>query len=360
MGCAVEVRVRNASHVQSRGAEPRRKRSFLTTTILVTGVGGGVGQSVIKSLAGSGYRIVGADAEPLAAGLYAVDRGYRLPYASDPAYADCLLDIAKREAAALVFPGLDAELGPLARAASRFVAEGVTPIVSREDVVAIADDKLETARFLSRAGLAAPATFPLAADVLERLSLPIVLKPRVGGARSRGVMVVRDRQELQAALIRIAEHPYVAQEHLDGTELTCSAVTLEGTVHGPIILRRTLRDGDTYKAFVVFDDRITAVVRQAATALQPFGACNFQLRLHHGEPTIFEINARCSGTTHCRTLAGFNEPRMIADYLVHGIPPQHAIRPVSILRYWNELVVDNESIDRLNDLGVVDGAERRL
>jgi carbamoyl-phosphate synthase large subunit len=332
----------------------------LTATILVTGVGGGVGQSVVKCLADSGYRIVGADAEPLAAGLYAVDRGYRSPYASDPSYPDRLLEIALREHVRLIFPGLDAELGPLSRAASRFAAHGITLLVSREEVVNIADDKLETARFLVRAGLAAPATTDLSEAVLEHASLPLVLKPRLGGARSQGVWIVRERAELDAALARIGGRAYVAQEFLDGDEFTCGTVTLAGTLHGPIVLRRTLRDGDTYKAFVTFDDQIANVVRQAALALSPLGACNFQLRLQAGAPKIFEINARCSGTTHCRALAGFNEPRMIADSVIRGIAPTHQIRAVSILRYWNELVVDNQDLQRLATHGSVDGAGRRL
>lgn len=50
-------------------------------TILVTGVGGGVGQSIIKSLQDTFYPIIGADGEILATGLYAVKKGHIIPYA---------------------------------------------------------------------------------------------------------------------------------------------------------------------------------------------------------------------------------------------------------------------------------------
>jgi hypothetical protein len=38
---------------------------------------------------------------------------------------------------------------------------------------------------------------------------------------------------------------------------------------------------------------------------------------------------------------------MTADYLLHGIKPDYSVREISILRYWKELAVSNEQIDRL-------------
>lgn len=42
--------------------------------LLVTGVGGGVGQSIIKSLQDTPYSVVGADVELLGTGPYAVPK----------------------------------------------------------------------------------------------------------------------------------------------------------------------------------------------------------------------------------------------------------------------------------------------
>ena len=49
--------------------------------IAVTGVGGGVGQSILKSLENSGYNVIALDGEVLAAGLYASSKSYLIPYA---------------------------------------------------------------------------------------------------------------------------------------------------------------------------------------------------------------------------------------------------------------------------------------
>jgi carbamoyl-phosphate synthase large subunit len=101
-------------------------------------------------------------------------------------------------------------------------------------------------------------------------------------------------------------------------------------------------------------------VREIIEALGPFGACNIQLRVRDGRPLVFEINARCSGTTAARALAGFNEPRMIADYVLQNIKATYEIREISILRYWQEMVVSNERVDQLRETGFLLGDGTRL
>ena len=78
--------------------------------IAVTGVGGGVGQSIIKSLGKTDYQIIGMDADLLGTGLYATPSSYLIPYANSPEYIPQLLKICKKEKCKLLFPGLDAEL----------------------------------------------------------------------------------------------------------------------------------------------------------------------------------------------------------------------------------------------------------
>jgi carbamoyl-phosphate synthase large subunit len=315
-------------------------------SVLVTGVGGGVGQSIIKALAGSDLVAVGVDADELASGLQAVPVAYRVPRAGDPAYLDSLLDLCARERCALVLPGLDPELPVLATAVGRFAEAGVTVVVSDPDVIRIADDKLETAAFLAKGGFPAPCTVPYR-DEVGSSWLPVVLKPRWGGSRSAGVFVVRTAEQLRTAQRLIDPANCVVQEYLPGDEYTCGTVNVGGDCHGPIVMRRVLRAGDTYRAEVVRHEGIESRVAAVARALRPFGACNFQLRLRGGEPVIFEINPRCSGTTAARAVAGFNEPLMIAEYLLAGRPPEYSISQLTILRYWAELVASPE---RLADL----------
>jgi carbamoyl-phosphate synthase large subunit len=326
--------------------------------ILVTGVGGGVGQSIVKALQGTSYQTVGVDSEALAAGLHAVPIAYRGAYAVDPLFIPRLLEISRSEKCALLFAGHDAELLPIAENLELFISEGVIPVVSDLSVVQICDDKMKTYNFLKSQGFSAPHTVGL--EEADTLDYPVVLKPQHGGARARRTYVANTPKEFQTYRALVDPDNCIVQEYLEGDEYTCGAVSLDGRCVGVIVMRRILRDGDTYKAFVERDSVIEAMVEKIVNVLHPFGACNIQLRLSNGAPTVFEINARCSGTTAARALAGFNEPKMIADYLLYKITPQYTIEKINILRYWKELVVTDERIERLEKTNHLIGKGNKL
>lgn len=326
--------------------------------ILVTGVGGGVGQSVLKALARTSYGVVATDSEALAAGLHAAPKAYRGLYASDPRFIDRLLEICLAEQCGLIFAGHDVELLPLSENFDRFKSHGIVPVVSTPQIVRACDDKLATNAFLRSLGLPTPETKRLC-DVAA-FERPVVLKPQRGGARSRGTYVAKT--ETQFNLFRQLVDPdnCIVQEYIEGDEYTCGSVTLDGNCLGVIVMRRILRDGDTYKAFVERNAALEAMVRTVVHALKPFGACNIQLRVRDGKAYVFEINARCSGTTAARALAGFNEPKIIADYLLNGITPTFSISEVTILRYWQELVVPNAHVEQLRNAGFLPGDGKQL
>ena len=45
---------------------------------------------------------------------------------------------------------------------------------------------------------------------------------------------------------------------------------------------------------------------------------------------------------------------MIADFLLKGIEPKYSIKEQTILRYWKELVVDNDVISELEQFKVIE------
>jgi carbamoyl-phosphate synthase large subunit len=323
--------------------------------IAVTGAGGGVGQSVIKSLYHTDYDIVALDGEVLGTGLYAAPKAYTIPYSSKDNFIPVLLDICKKEKCSLLFPGLDAELMVLSKHRQDFAEIGTTVVVSNEDVILASDDKQVTYDRLTEAGLLVPKTVGLEAllNKVAELEFPVIVKQKVGGARSKNVFLLRSMDDLLKLREKEKLNPdhYIAQEYIEGDEYTCGSVNLGGECKGVIVMRRILRDGDTYKCFSLTDSVIEDAVRRVMNTLKPFGACNVQLRMKNGKPYIFEINARCSGTTASRTLCGFNEPGMIADFLLRGIEPAYKIEHRTVLRYWKELVVENHEVDQLRTSG---------
>ena len=322
--------------------------------VAVSGTGGGAGQSVLKALAETDYEVVALDGEALGAGLYTTDTSYIIPYASKPNFVDAILEICKKENIKIYFPGLDAELPILTKAVDRFKEIGTTVMVSSPEVVDLADNKLLTHDILIKHGVNVPETYNMAVTPHDAVPLeyPFVLKEREGGARSQNLYIVKSKDEYDALVARGVDlDAYVAQEYIEGDEYTCGSVNFDGECMGVIVMRRILRDGDTYKCFSVKNDVIEAEVRKIMTAIKPFGACNVQLRLKDGKPYVFEVNARSSGTTGARALCGFNEPKMIADYLTQGKRPEYEIKEQSILRYWKELVVPNDLIEKVRENG---------
>jgi carbamoyl-phosphate synthase large subunit len=318
--------------------------------LAVSGAGGGVGQSMLKALAETDYEAIALDGELLGTGLYAAKTSYVIPYASSPNFVDKILEVCQRENVKIYFPGLDVELPVLARVVDRFAAINTQVMVSSPEVIALSDDKLLTYQTLMANDILVPETHDLShiSETAIPLDYPFVLKERRGGARSKNLHVVRSKEQLDGLVAHGFDwRGYIAQEYIEGDEYTCGSINFDGECMGVIVMRRILREGDTYKCFSVKDDYIDATVRKVMITIKPFGACNLQLRVKDGKSYVLEINARSSGTTGARALCGFNEPKLIADYLTTGKRPEYHIKEQTILRYWKELVVDNQLVEAM-------------
>lgn len=321
---------------------------------LITGAGAVLGQGIIKSLRQSSLdcTIVTADPNPLSSGHYWGDAAYRLPFANDEAFGARITELLDRERPDIVMVGTDVELSFFADQRAQLEAAFNTKIlVSDPRVIAIADDKLETCRFFEQAGLYPPASAsgddPAAITALvEAVGFPLIVKPRIG-ARSVGVSVANSRAELDDALA--GRTGLVVQECIGDPdcEYTASVIVFDGEVQASIVMRRDLRDGNTYRAYTGDYAELNEAVRAFGAALQPYGPANFQFRLDkQGVPRVFEINGRFSGTTPLRAMAGFNEVEMCVRKLLYGTPiVQPPIRSGVILRFLDEMFVSQERID---------------
>lgn len=317
--------------------------------VLVTGAGSLLGQGIIRALQASSLRptIVAVDPNPLAAGLYWVKAPYVVPPVAEDGYLRRIEEILSRERPDAVLIGTDVELSVFAEHRERLARErGARVVVSSPEVVAIADDKWKTYQFLRANRLGCPDSC-LPGDegaLVERVGFPLVVKPRVG-ARSKGVWLAHDWTELRAAL---ASGPgLIVQQRVGGddTEYTAGALCFEGRYAGSIVMRRELRDGNTYRAFVDEYPELNRAVRAWTETLKPMGPVNFQFRLDEGRPKVFEINARFSGTTPLRAHAGFNEVEAVVRHVLGGeTGPPPAIRRMTILRHWSETVVEAPAV----------------
>lgn len=182
----------------------------------------------------------------LSAACSLADMAFDVPRCADPGYAGAVLDIARANGVRLVIPTIDPELMPLALAADSFAAAGARVHVSSPDVIAVAQDKLKTARVLSAAGVPVPVTFELA-DARRNprdMTWPLFMKPKAGSA-SRGLKVIKSAEELPN---EVAE-PMLLQELLEGPEYTVNMMIGQtGDLRGAIMHRRLqVRAGEVEK-----------------------------------------------------------------------------------------------------------------
>jgi carbamoyl-phosphate synthase large subunit len=323
--------------------------------IMVTGAGAVLGQGIIKSLrmAPNAYEIVALDPDPRAVGLYWADSAHLIPLASDPVYGDAIDKVIDQEQPDVLLIGTDVELMYFALHKERIESRyRVRVVVSSPDVIRIADDKWLTYQFLYHHGFPRPdSALPSEHELLiRRCGFPLIVKPRIG-ARSIDVHRVANKQQLHKALAAISSP--IIQECVSSKEheYTSGITIVDGSVIGVVTMRRDLRDGNTHRAYVMPNSPYDELLAMIAQKLGGEGVINFQFRVAHDVPKIFEINARFSGTTPFRAYAGFNEVDYLVQHYTSGTPiPRPSVAPVVILRYMNEVVIQPEQLQQLEDL----------
>jgi carbamoyl-phosphate synthase large subunit len=136
-------------------------------------------------------------------GRHLCDAFHLVPAGSDPAFADVMLDVARREGVDAILPQSSFDLLGLAEARDRF--EGIAVLVSSPDAIRRANDKAETYALLDRIGVRGPAWRRVrganaVAEAARELGYPdheVALKP-VFSSGSRGFRVLSasaDRRE---------------------------------------------------------------------------------------------------------------------------------------------------------------------
>ena len=171
-------------------------------------------------------------------------------------------------------------------------------IVSSKNVIEITKDKYNTYKFLKKNNLNHPKTFLykpynylLNKKNMNNISFPIILKPREG-ASSKGVMKIDSPLDFHNNLSKI-NSSFICQEYIGSSEkeYSCGVIYLDGKIKSIIVLKRTLKKGDTSLA-VLEDDKkinkkISNYIKKVIRFLDPSGPCNIQLRLDNNNNQKF-------------------------------------------------------------------------
>ncbi|WP_224826180.1 ATP-grasp domain-containing protein [Cognatishimia sp. MH4019] len=242
-------------------------------------------------------RVIACDLDPHhSAACASADAAYPVPRATEPGYADAILEIAQKENVALVIPTIDPELLPLAEARDRFANAGVRVHVSDPDTIAIVRDKEETSRVLQAAGVPVPATFAEAEirSNAEAVPWPLFAKPS-GGSASRGLAVLSSPGDVPDKY----PEPMIYQELLTGPEYTINMfVDQDGDLKTVVPHRRlSVRAGEVEKGCTERRADLHQIAENIVRALP--GLCGVACFQVIDDPKLgvraFEINARFGG-----------------------------------------------------------------
>ncbi len=300
-------------------------------SIIVTGIGGVVGQGILRNIRNMdlGVEIVGVNIDRVSAGNHLCDHVYEVPYAYDNAYIETMVGIERKHDAGLILPSTDYEAYHLS--ANQSVFRGRLA-VSPPEVVAFCLDKYVNFQRFSDAGIPfAPSYLP---SSYEGQFHKTVVKPREGrGSRNIHVDPPSPTQ---------FDDGYVVQEYLDGPELTTTFyVRQDGTLHGFITLERQLELGNTSRCEVVdvYDSELAELLKAMVRAFPFRGSCNLQSRVTQHGVIPFEINCRISGTNSVRSQFGFPDVAYAVQELLLEQPlPAPRITKGSALRIMMDVI----------------------
>lgn len=326
--------------------------------ILVTGAGALLGQGILRLLQISDFskKIFTADPDPKSSGHWLGNYAIIIPKVNEPNYIDVLEKVVVKHKIDAILVGTDVELPILSKNKNKFLREyNCKIIVSSEEVVTIANDKFLTAEFLKKHDF--PFPFSVMAndkeklcEIEQKLGFPLFAKP-FDGARSLGIKKIEDHDELME--IYDLNSNLVVQQFLPEAEgeYTSGCVVIDGKCKAIVTLKRDLRDGNTYRAYINSETaKYDKFMIQIAEKLNPDGPVNFQFRIFNEKPVIFEINGRFSGTTPLRHFFGFNEVEAILKYNLFNVEiDTPTLKNGMVLRTWSDIFIDENEFNILKD-----------
>jgi len=312
----------------------------MAKNILVTGIGGNVGQGILRNLRALPYKleITGTNTEWISAGNHLCDRVFPVPFASEPGYIDTILQICRDRCIDLIIPSTDFETYYLSRQRSVLPAMACADHQTNEIFLDKYLTWCEFQKYHIPFALSALPSQP------QKCFNEIIVKPRTGRG-SRDICVNPES-------LVIFSDDYLVQEYLRGREITTAFyITRQKDLLGHITFARELSHGATVKCEVVFDydADVTRLIHQMTDAFHIVGPCNIQsIVLEDLAVVPFEINARISGTNSIRSHFGFNDVKYIVDeYVYDKLPEKPVIKKGCALRMLTDIIYIDASMDQI-------------
>lgn len=287
--------------------------------VLVTGVGGNVGQGIIRNIRSLPYDILvtGTNIVEFSSGNYLCDSFYKVPYAYDENYIPALIDIVSKGNIDLVIPSTDYEAFYLSDNLSRIPCKVA---VSAFGASKIYLDKYESWLHHQKYQIPFAASFEPSAykNQFERC----IVKPKKGRG-SRGIHL--NPKDFSV----FSDEEYMVQELHIGEEITTAFYVTRGSrFHGQITMVRSLENGATSlcKVSFAYDEKVLPILHKIIKHAPIIGSANLQsIVTENGDIIPFEINCRISGTNSIRSNFGFKDVQYTLQEFLYDQEPEKPI-----------------------------------
>lgn len=315
----------------------------MNKTVLVTGIGGNVGQGILRNIIHCQYKvkIVGVDTLSVSAGNHLCDAVYSVPHSSESSYISVMKRICENENIDLIIPSSDIETYHLA------LAHHTLPQLSTSavDVAWTFYNKLKTWESFSRLSL--PFAETILPSKYQSNFTSYIVKP-ITGRGSKDVYI-------NPKFPKNYSDEYVIQKLYQGTEITTAFyVTKQRKLHGFITFTRTLQNGMTQTCEVTtkYNAELDYLLKKIIMCFDIKGSCNIQsiVEDRSGKIIPFEVNGRISGTNSIRSQFGFEDVRYTLDEYLFGRPPQTPhIANGSAIRMMTDIIYPNKKLNEIKN-----------
>jgi carbamoyl-phosphate synthase large subunit len=308
-------------------------------TIWVTGIGGNVGQGILRNLRNNfpNFRLIGTNVNTVSAGNFWCDEVVQLPYAWDPDFHRQCIALAKKYDVDLILPSTDFEVYYLS-----LITKDLPRIVGcPSEEASVFLDKMKTFEAFQKWDIAFAKSFEV--NQFEGQVSRYLAKPKMGRG-SRGLL-------FQPSDWKDLGSDYMIQEWAEGTEITTAFyVTQERKVHGQITMKRSLHNGTTMECEVTkdYDDLVVPIIEKMNRYFHLVGSLNVQSIVTKDGIVPFEINARISGTNSVRSQFGFDDVQyLVSEYLLNEVPPAVNVELGSAVRVIMDIIYPGKNLSQI-------------
>ncbi|WP_224490191.1 ATP-grasp domain-containing protein [Robertkochia flava] len=262
--------------------------------------------------------VICCDASPeLSAACQMAEISFKVPRLNSDVYIDELLQRCKDHSIKLIIPTIDTELFLLSENRSRFLEEGIIPVISEVNVIGMTRDKRKTHAFFNKHGILTAREY-----TREQPEFPLFLKP-YDGSRSVDIYLIRRKEDLKVKHLNNEKLMFLEYlDHNEYDEFTCDLYYNKNNELSCVVPRKRIevRDGEVNKG-VTSKNEIEVLIREKLANIKgAIGCLTAQFFMHKTSKKIvgIEINARFGGGYPLTYLAGANYPQwIIMEYLMN-------------------------------------------